>query len=86
MSAFTNWRKQEKKDNPILKAKKEHDKALEGLITTPELDQEMKRIRDNFEQDKNNLREDFNNKLQLLILENINKEIDLINKHKNSLI
>ena len=82
MSIFSDWRKKELKENPVILAKKRHDKAIEGLITTPELDLKIKNLRDQFENDKKALREDFNNRLQILIVESMDKEIELINQEK----
>lgn len=75
--------KQQKKDNPLLQARKRYEKALEGLKTTPELDQNIAEIRIEFEQRKEDMRLRFNSEIELLALETCNKEIDIINRHKD---
>ena len=83
MKPFNSWVRQQKKEDPILLAKKRHDKAIKGLVATPELDKKIAKLREDFEIEKNKLKEDFNIKIKALIVENVDKEIELINQEKN---
>lgn len=81
--SFANWKKQEKKNNPLYSLRKRHSQLQAQVGISPEVTEGLAKVRKDFEEKKDNLRKTFNSDITKIIEQSIEAEIKVMEDKLN---